>query len=223
MLHDETMSGGRIPLIGEKFPEMEVNTTHGPMSLPDAYEGRWFVLFSHPGDFTPVCTTEFVGFSKRIEQFNDLNCGLIGLSIDQVFSHIKWVEWIEEKMETEIPFPIIADDMGRVANQLGMIHPGKGANTVRAVFIIDKHGVVRIILYYPQEIGRNLDEVVRSVKALQTSDEKNVALPANWPENDFLKDRAIVPPPKDMKAAKERPEQYDCYDWWFCHKSLDDK
>ena len=223
MLHDETMSSGRIPLIGEKFPEMEVTTTHGPMSLPDAYEGQWFVLFSHPGDFTPVCTTEFVGFSKRIEQFNELNCGLIGLSIDQVFAHIKWVEWIEEKMETEVPFPIIADDMGRVANQLGMIHPGKGTNTVRAVFIVDNHGVVRIILYYPQEIGRNLDEVVRSVKALQTSDEKGVALPANWPENDFMKDRVIVPPPKDMKTAKERPDRYDCYDWWFCHKSLDDE
>jgi len=223
MLHDETMSAGRIPLIGEKFPELEVNTTHGPMSLPDAYEGQWFVLFSHPGDFTPVCTTEFVGFSKRIEQFNELNCGLIGLSIDQVFAHIKWVEWIEENMDTEVPFPIIADDMGRVANQLGMIHPGKGTNTVRAVFIIDNHGVVRIILYYPQEIGRNLDEIVRSVKALQTSDEKNVALPANWPENDFMKDRVIVPPPKDMQTAKERPEKYECYDWWFCHKSMDDE
>ncbi|WP_029520113.1 peroxiredoxin [Persephonella sp. IF05-L8] len=215
----------RIPVIGEKFPEMEVKTTHGVKKLPDDYKGKWFVLFSHPADFTPVCTTEFVAFQKRKDKFDELNCELIGLSVDQVFSHIKWVEWIKDKTGVEITFPIIADDMGQVAQKLGMIHPKKGTNTVRAVFIVDDKGIIRLILYYPQEVGRNIDEVVRAVKALQTSDKYGVATPANWPENELVKDHVIVPPATSEEEAKERLKkaeagEIECFDWWFCHKTL---
>lgn len=210
----------KFPLLGDKLPEMTVSTTHGPKKLPDDYKGKWLVLFSHPADFTPVCTTEFIAFAKRKEQFDELNAELLGLSIDQLFSHIKWDEWIEDNMDVKIPFPIIADDRGEVAEKLGMVHPGKGNNTVRAVFLVDPKSTIRIILYYPQEIGRNMDEIVRSIKALQTSDKNGVALPANWPDNDFMKDRVIIPPPGSKQEAKKRKEQYECYDWWFCHKSL---
>ncbi len=211
----------RMPILGEKFPALKVQTTHGIKTLPDDYKGKWFILFSHPADFTPVCTTEFVSFAKHKPQFDELSTELIGLSIDQVFSHIKWTEWIKEKLNVEIPFPIIADDMGQVAKTLGMIHPTKGTNTVRAVFVVDDKGVLRLIMYYPQEIGRNIDEIVRAVKALQTSDKNKVALPANWPNNEIIKDHAIVPPASDVKTAEQRQEQYECFDWWFCHKPLD--
>ncbi len=210
----------RIPLIGEKFPEIEVKTTHGVKKLPDDFKGKWFVLFSHPADFTPVCTTEFVAFQKRYPQFRELNCELIGLSVDQVFSHIKWIEWIKEKLGVEIEFPVIADDLGKVSGALGLIHPAKGTNTVRAVFVVDPEGTIRAILYYPQELGRNMDEIVRMVKGLQISDANGVAMPANWPENELIGDRVIIPPAGDVKTAAERPKQFDCYDWWFCHKKL---
>ena len=211
---------GKIPLIGEKFPEIEVKTTHGKMKLPDAYNGKWFILFSHPADFTPVCTTEFVAFQKRFDQFKKLNCELIGLSVDQVFSHIKWVEWIKDNLKIEIKFPIIADDTAGVANLLGLIHPGKGTNTVRAIFIVDPKQIIRAILYYPQELGRNMDEFLRMIKAFQISDKNGVAMPANWPNNELVKDEVIIPPAMDEKTAKERTKQYECYDWWFCHKKL---
>jgi peroxiredoxin (alkyl hydroperoxide reductase subunit C) len=171
------------------------------------FKGKWVVLFSHPADFTPVCTTEFVAFQKRFEEFKKLNAQLIGLSVDQVFSHIKWVKWIKEKLGVEIEFPIIADDRGDIVRLLGMIHPGKGTNTVRAVFIIDPDGIVRLIIYYPQEIGRNMDEILRALKALQTSDEKGVAIPANWPNNEIIGDNVIIPPARDVKTAKERLEK----------------
>ncbi|MFO7676421.1 MAG: peroxiredoxin [bacterium] len=215
------MSENAMPLIGDKFPEMSVQTTHGRMDLPKAYAGKWFVLFSHPADYTPVCTTEFVAFQKRWDQFQALGCELIGMSIDQVFSHIKWVQWIKEKLDVEIKFPVIADDTGKVAGKLGLIHPGKGTNTVRAVFIVDPNGTLRAMLYYPQELGRNMDEIVRMVKALQVGGKHKVAMPAGWPDNELIKDRVIIPPATDEKTAAERPKQYDCYDWWFCHKKLD--
>jgi len=211
----------RIPLIGEKFPSFEAQTTMGKVKIPDDYRGKWLVLFSHPADFTPVCTTEFVAFQKRYEEFKKLNTELVGLSIDQVFSHIKWVEWIKEKLGIEIKFPIIADDQGRIAKMLGMIHPAKGTNTVRAVFIIDPNGILRAILYYPQEIGRNMDEILRIIKALQISDKYNVALPANWPNNELIGDKVIIPPASDIKTAQERLKQYKCYDWWFCYKEVE--
>ncbi len=206
-----------MPLIGDKFPKMEVQTTEGKIKLPGAYKGKWFILFSHPGDFTPVCTTEFYGFQKRYDQFKKLNTELIGLSVDQVHSHIKWTEWIHENLNEEIEFPIIADT-GAVAGTLGLIHPNKGSNTVRAVFMVDPEGTIRAILYYPQELGRNMDEFIRMIKGFQRADKDKVAIPANWPNNELLKDRVIIPPASDVKTAKKRKKEYECYDWWFCHK-----
>lgn len=211
-----------MPLLGDKFPKLKVNTTRGHMKLPHDMKGNWFILFSHPADFTPVCTTEFYAFQSRVADFEALNCKLIGLSIDQVFSHIKWTEWIEEKLGKEITFPIIADDQGRIGMELGMIHPGKGASTVRAVFIVDPEGVLRLTIYYPQEIGRNMDELLRALRALQVSDKNGVAVPANWPDNELIGNGVIIPPAQDVKSAKERPQQYECYDWWFCHKKLEE-
>lgn len=208
-----------MPLLGDPFPQLEVKTTHGPMRIPEDLKGKWFVLFSHPADYTPVCTTEFVAFQKRIAEFDKLSCALIGLSVDQVFSHIKWVEWIQEKLGVEITFPIIAAN-DAIALKMGLLHPGKGTNTVRAVFIGDPAGKVRLVVYYPQEIGRNIDEVVRVVRALQISD-KQGAVPAGWPNNELIGDRIIVPPAQDHATAKKRLKEYECYDWWFCHKPLE--
>ena len=209
----------KMPLLGEKMPDLTVQTIHGVKNIPGDYAGKWFVLFSHPGDFTPVCTTEFVAFANRAEEFKKLNTELIGLSIDQVFSHIKWVEWIGEKLNVNIPFPVIADDMGNVAKTLGMIHPGKGTNTVRAVFVVDPNGIMRLMIYYPQEIGRQVDEILRAIRALQIADSQKVAMPENWPNNEILKDKVIIPPPKDMAGVEER-KQYEGPDWWFKYKSL---
>ncbi len=219
-----------LPLLGEKFPELEVQTTHGKMKLPDVFEGKWFVLFSHPADFTPVCTTEFVAFQLRYEEFKKHNTELIGLSIDQVFSHIKWIEWIEQNIKVDgkpvkVEFPVIADDTGRVAKELGLIHEAKGTNTVRAVFIVDPKGIIRAILYYPQELGRNVDEILRMIKGFQVSDENGVAIPHNWPNNEIVGDHVIIPPAMSEEEAKERLEkskagEFECFDWWLCHKKV---
>ncbi len=209
---------GQIPLIGEKFPEIRVMTTFGKINLPDHFKGKWFVLFSHPADFTPVCTIEFYAFARRHEDFKKLNTELIGLSIDSTFSHIKWVEWIKEKLGMEIPFPIIADPRGRVAEKLGLLHAQSPTHTVRAVFIVDPEGTIRAILYYPSELGRNIDEILRMIKGLQVADKFGAAIPANWPNNELVKDRLIVPPAATKVEAEERLKQYECYDWWFCHK-----
>jgi len=209
-----------MPLLGDMFPDVKVKTTHGILKLPEAFKGKWWILFSHPGDFTPVCTTEFYAFQKRFDQFKELNCELVGLSVDQVFSHIKWVEWIKDNLGEEIKFPVIADEMGEVSKKIGLIHPGKGTNTVRAVFVVDPKGIIRTILYYPQELGRNFDEIYRILKALQVADKNGVAMPANWPENELIKDNVIIPPASDVKTAEERKGSENCYDWWFCHKKL---
>ncbi len=207
----------QMPLLGDSFPRMEVQTTQGPVSLPGAYAGKWFLLFSHPADFTPVCTTEFVAFQKRYGKFKDLNTELIGLSVDQVFSHIKWIDWIKDNLNVDIKFPIITGTEA-IAAKLGLIHPGKGTNMVRAVFIVDPKGIVRAIMYYPQELGRNMDEFLRMIKGFQIADRDGVAIPANWPDNELIGDDVIVPPPNNVDAAKKIVTQYDCYDWWFCHK-----
>ncbi len=211
--------------IGMKFPEVEVNTTQGKVKLPDHFKGKWFILFSHPADFTPVCTTEFVGFQKQYEEFKKINTELIGLSIDQVFSHIKWIDWIKETLGVEIKFPVIADDTGKLANMLGMISPEKGTNTVRAVFVVDPEGIIRAIIYYPQEVGRSVHEILRLVKALQTSDKYGVALPHNWPENELIGNKVIVPPASSIEEKEEREQakakgEIECYDWWFCYKQI---
>ena len=151
-------------VIGEKFPEVEVNTTHGKMKLPDAFAGKWFVLFSHPADFTPVCTTEFYAMQKRLDKFKEMGVEVIGLSVDQVFSHLKWMEWIKDNLGEEIQFPVIADDRGDLAEMLGMIPQG-ATITARAVFIVDPKGTIRAIVYYPAEVGRDWDEILRALKA----------------------------------------------------------
>lgn len=212
-----------MPLIGDKFPELEVNTTHGNIKFPDEYNGKWFLLFSHPGDFTPVCTTEFYSFQKRYDQFKELNTELIGLSIDQVHSHLKWTEWIKDNLGEEIEFPIIADGRGIVAEKLGLLHNTGGTATVRAVFIVDPKSTIRAILYYPAELGRNMDEFLRMIKGFQKSEEEGVAIPANWPENELMEDNVIMPPAGSEKMIEQRKEQEDrgeieCYDWWLCHK-----
>ena len=215
-----------MPLIDEKFPQLEVRTTKGKLKLPDDYKGRWFILFSHPADFTPVCTTEFVAFQKRYEEFQKLQCDLIGLSIDQVFAHLKWEEWIKENIGVEIQFPIIADNTGEISAKLGMRHKqAGGTQTVRAVFIVDPQGIIRAILYYPMELGRNMDEILRMVKGLQIAD-KGYAIPANWPNNEIIGDHVIVPPANTVDLIKKRREQekageIECLDWWLCHKKLE--
>lgn len=209
-----------MPMMGDTFPEMEVTTTHGKLRLPDAYQGKWLVLFSHPGDFTPVCTTEFYAFQQQYHRFRELNAELLGHSVDQVFSHIKWVDWIRDELGSQVEFPIIADDRGRVAEQLGLIHPSKGSNSVRGVFLIDPQGVFRAILYYPQELGRNIEEILRMLKGFQTADKHGVAMPANWPENELIGDAVIIPPPSDVATAGQRLGQYEGYDWWFCYRQV---
>ncbi|RLD13785.1 MAG: peroxiredoxin [Caldiserica bacterium] len=211
-------------VIGQKFPEVEVNTTHGKMRLPDQFKGKWFVLFSHPADFTPVCTTEFYGMQIRLKKFKELGAEVIGLSVDQVFSHLKWAEWIKDNLDVEIEFPIIADDRGMVAEALGMIPEGASI-TARAVFIVDPKGVIRAIVYYPAEVGRDWDEILRALKALQISDANGVAMPHKWPENELIKDKVIVPPAGTVDLIKKRKEQekkgeIKCYDWWLCYKEL---
>ncbi len=211
-------------VIGQKFPEVEVKTTHGMMKLPEAFKGKWFILFSHPADFTPVCTTEFYAMQKRLEEFKKLGVEVIGLSVDQVFSHLKWIEWIEENLGEKIEFPVIADDRGNVAEALGMIPEG-ATITARAVFVVDPNGIIRAIVYYPAEVGRDWDEILRLVKALQTSDTKGVALPHKWPNNELIGDKGIVSPAATEEEKKSRLEakekgEIDCYDWWFCYKEI---
>jgi len=218
--------GVSTPGIGDEFPELTVETSQGELTLPDDYEGSWLVLFSHPGDFTPVCTSEFVAFEQRREEFEDLGAELLGLSVDRVHSHIKWTEWIDENLGVDVGFPIVADDQGRIARSLGMIHPGAGTATVRGVFVVDPTGTVRLVLTYPMEIGRNIDEILRSLRALQRSDEEEgVAVPADWPENETFGDRVLLSPPGTAAGAEARmaeaeaADDMECYDWWFVTRS----
>ncbi|ODG92627.1 peroxiredoxin [Gottfriedia luciferensis] len=211
------------PFIGDLFPELKVQTTLGELVLPTGFQGHWYVLFSHPGDFTPVCTTEFVAFQKMMPEFMKLNTYLIGLSVEQVYSHIKWIEWIKQNLNVEITFPIIADSLGKIASRLGMIHPTIGTKTVRSVFIVDSTGKIRLILTYPDNVGRNIHEIIRAVKALQIADANKAGTPANWPENELVGERLIMPPPNTIQDANKRMEQskegqIQCYDWWFCSK-----
>ncbi len=209
-------------MIGDKMPDMAVHTTMGKRKLPDDYLGKWLVLFSHPGDFTPVCTTEFVSFANNYDNFKQLGAELLGLSVDQVQPHMKWTQWMKENLCDAIPFPIIADAMGETAKKLGMVHSTNNTQTVRAVFIVDPKGTVRMILYYPAELGRNIQEIIRALAALQVADKNNVAMPANWPNNELIGEQVIVPPAKTEEEAKKNQESYCNYDWWFCYKNLEE-
>lgn len=206
-----------MPRINEPAPAFEARTTHGVKTLED-YKGKWLVLFSHPADFTPVCTTEFMAFAKRYPEFQAINTELLGLSIDSYYSHVAWVRNIKEKFGVEIPFPIIEDLSMDVAKSYGMIHPGAAdTSAVRATFIIDPEGIMRAMVYYPMTNGRSIDEFVRLVTALQTSDANAVATPEGWQPGD----QVIVPPPQDMDAAEARmTEGYECTDWYFCKKAI---
>jgi peroxiredoxin (alkyl hydroperoxide reductase subunit C) len=207
-----------MPRLNEPAPAFEAPTTHGVKKLED-YRGQWLVLFSHPADFTPVCTTEFIAFAKRHADFQAINCELLGLSIDSHYSHIAWERNIGEKFGVQIPFPIIADLSMQVARAYGMIQPGASdTSAVRATFVIDPEGILRAMVYYPMTNGRSIDEFVRLVKALQASDEHKVATPEAWQPGD----KVIVPPPATAEAAEARAasSEYECTDWYFCKKAI---
>jgi peroxiredoxin (alkyl hydroperoxide reductase subunit C) len=200
----------RLPLIGEKAPEFEAETTQGKIHFPADYQGKWVVFFSHPADFTPVCTTEFMTFASMAGEFKALNCELLGLSIDSTYSHIAWLRTIKEKIAykglkgVEVRFPVISDLTMEVSKKYGMLQPAaSNTQAVRAVFMIDPLAIVRAILYYPLSNGRNMQEVKRLLLAMQHSDEYKVATPANWQPGDDV----IVPPPGSCGAAKERVEK----------------
>ena len=206
-----------LPRLGQPAPAFEAVTTHGVLKLEDFKEG-WLILFSHPADFTPVCTTEFIAFAEIYPELQKRGVELLGLTVDSVSSHIAWVRNVEEKTGTKIPFPVIADLSKEVSLAYGMIHPGQSkTETVRCVFIIDDKQIIRTILYYPLTTGRNMDEILRIVDALQTTDKNAVATPANWRPGDMV----VVPPPNTQEMAEERVKQgYECVDWYLCKKKL---
>ena len=215
----------RMPLIGEKAPSFEAETTQGPIKFPEDFKDKWVVFFSHPADFTPVCTTEFMTFASMQKEFKALNTELLGLSIDSTFSHIAWLRTIKEKIQykgmkdVEVLFPVISDLTMEVSKKFGMLQPAASTTqAVRAVFIIDPKAIVRAILYYPLSNGRNMDEIKRMVLAMQHSDEHQVATPANWNPGDDV----IIPPPGSCGSAKERVDKagddYECLDWFLCLK-----
>jgi peroxiredoxin (alkyl hydroperoxide reductase subunit C) len=208
----------RLPRIGEPAPPFEAVSTMGSIKLED-FKGSWLILFSHPADFTPVCTTEFLAFAEIQEALRGLNCELMGLSIDSVYAHIAWVRNIEQNFGKKITFPIIADLNKEVATRYGMIMPGESkTETSRCVFIIDDKQMLRAMIYYPLTTGRNMAEILRLIKALQTTDKHGVATPANWHPGD----QVIVPPPQTTEMAEERVTASDveCKDWYFCKKGL---
>lgn len=216
-----------IPLIGEPAPAFTAETTQGMINFPQDFKGKWVILFSHPADFTPVCTTEFMTFATMMPEFDALNCKLVGLSIDSIYSHIAWLRSIKEKVEyrgmknVEVTFPLIADLKMDVAKKYGMLQPAASdTKAVRAVFYVDPESMIRAILYYPLSNGRNFQEIKRLLIAMQTSDAHKIATPADWQPGDDV----IVPPPGSCGTAKERMEakQKDvtCYDWFFCFKKL---
>ncbi len=215
-----------LPRIGEAAPEFKAVTTQGPINFPADYKGNWVILFSHPADFTPVCTSEFMTFASLENKFADVNCKLVGLSVDGLYSHIAWLRTIKEKIEykgmkdVEVKFPLIEDITMEVAKLYGMIQPGESnTKAVRAVFFIDPKGTIRAMIYYPLSLGRNFDELYRVIVALQAADKFGVAMPADWRPGDAV----IVPPAGSCGVAKERMENKNgmkCYDWFFCTKEI---
>lgn len=222
---NETYHG--MPRIGDKAPRFTAISTQGEITFPDDYTGKWKILFSHPADFTPVCTTEFMTFATRQKEFEALNCQLVGLSVDGLFSHIAWLRTIKEKIhfkdmkDVEVTFPLIEDITMEVANKYGMIQPGDSkTKAVRSVFFVDPNDEIRTIICYPGSLGRNIDELLRVLKGLQAADEYNVALPADWQPGDDV----IVPPAGSCGTAKDRVEGRlegsTVYDWFFVTKKL---
>lgn len=215
-----------MPRIGEKAPEFKAVTTQGNINFPSDYSGSWVILFSHPADFTPVCTSEFMTFASLEEKFAKANCKLVGLSVDGLYSHIAWLRTIKEKIaykgmkDVEVKFPLIEDITMQVATKYGMMMPGESSTkAVRAVFFIDPKGIIRAIIYYPLSLGRNFDELYRALIAMQAADAFSIATPADWMPGDDV----IVPTAGSCGVAKERmesKEEMTCYDWFFCTKKL---
>ena len=213
-----TAETSNIPRINDPAPDFEAKSTKGPLKLSD-YAGKWVVLFSHPADFTPVCTTEFVEFAKRSEEFKNRSAQLIGLSVDSVTAHIAWIRNIEQHFNVKVDFPVIADLDTKVAQKFGLIHPAASETaTVRAVFIIDPNQKVRALIYYPMSCGRNIDEVLRALDALQTADANACATPANWQVGE----KVIIPPPQTLEDAEKRVNTpgIEVTDWYFSKRSL---
>jgi peroxiredoxin (alkyl hydroperoxide reductase subunit C) len=214
----------RMPLIGDPAPAIKATTTQGEITFPEDYKGSWVILFSHPADFTPVCTTEFMTFASMIDEFKAMNTELVGLSVDSLYAHIAWLRKIQElewkgKKNLEVTFPLIEDIRMEVAKKYGMIQPGQSnTQAVRAVFVIDPKGIIRLILYYPLSTGRNFDEIRRVVQALQKADAESVATPADWRPGDDC----IVPTAGSCGTARERmehpAEDTYCLDWFMCFK-----
>jgi peroxiredoxin (alkyl hydroperoxide reductase subunit C) len=214
---ETTITG--IPRIGDPAPDFRALTTHGEIQFSDWQKGSWVILFSHPADFTPVCSTELGEFAKRNDEFTKRNTKLIGLSIDSIHSHLAWRENLKHILDVDIPYPLIADLNTEVAQKYGMLHPGASATaTVRAVFMIDPKRIVRALVYYPLNVGRNIDEVVRLLDGLQTADQNACATPVNWKPGE----KVIVPPPKTVAEVKEREghKEYERFDFYLNKRSL---
>ena len=215
-----------MPRIGEAAPQFEANSTQGVIKFPEQYKNKWVIFFSHPADFTPVCTSEFMTFANMEKKFKQANCELLGLSVDGLYSHIAWLRTIKEKIEykgmkdMEVTFPLIDDISMNVAKKFGMIQPGESATSaVRAVFFIDPKGIIRAIIYYPLSLGRNFEEIYRALIGLQTADAFSVATPADWQPGDDV----IVPTAGSCGVAKDRMAGKGadkCYDWFFCTRKI---
>lgn len=222
-MSEENVVQTTMPLIGDDAPSFKAKTTNGEINFPQDYKGKWVILFSHPADFTPVCTTEFMTFATMEEEFKKMNVSLIGLSIDSIYAHIAWLRTIKEKIEykgmknVEVKFPLIEDLKMDVAKKYGMVQPNASTTqAVRAVFIIDDKAKIRAVLYYPLSTGRNIDEIKRMIIAMQKADRETIATPANWQPGDDV----ILPPPGSCGSAKERVEKQEegkyCLDWFMC-------
>jgi peroxiredoxin (alkyl hydroperoxide reductase subunit C) len=207
-----------IPRINDPAPDFEAKSTNGMLKLSD-FKGKWVVLFSHPADFTPVCSTEFVEFARRSDDFRERNAQLVGLSVDSVTAHIAWIRNMQDHFNVQIDFPVIADLDTKVAQKYGLIHPSASETaTVRAVFVIDDKGIIRALIYYPMSLGRNIDEILRVIDGLQTADANACATPANWKPGE----KVIVPPPQTLADADARTkrEDYEVTDWYFSKRDL---
>jgi len=224
-MEEESKQQMSMPLIGDDAPKFKAKTTMGEINFPEDYKGKWIIFFSHPADFTPVCTTEFMTFASMHKEFKDLNCELIGLSIDSIYAHIAWLRTIKEKIEykgmknVEIMFPVIEDLKMDISKKFGMVQPNASTTqAVRAVFLIDPKAKVRAMLYYPLSNGRNMQEIKRLLLAMQKSDKDQIATPANWQPGDDV----IIPPPGSCGVAKERMEKKEegkyCLDWFMCFR-----
>lgn len=208
-----------MPRIGDKAPDFEANTTIGPIKFSEYAQGGWVVMFSHPADFTPVCTTELTEFARNQPFFDEHNTKLMGVSIDSIHSHIAWVENVKRTVGVSMAFPIVADIGMKVAQLYGMLHPGESETaTVRAVFFIDPNQTIRLIMYYPLNVGRNMEEIKRTLVALQTADANKCAMPVNWKQGDNV----IVPPPKTLKELEDRENTpYEKTDFYLVKRPLD--